>query len=80
MKYNKSESQEALSHNNHNSNIMCVGDTILSDAAEANIDENWCILDNQPTCNAFINVKYMSNIRDAPDGKYLCVHCNKGVT
>ena len=32
------------------------------------------------TCNAFINEKYLSNIRDAPDGKYRRVHCNAGVT
>ena len=35
--------------------IMHVVDTILADAAEAVIDENWCLLDNQSTCNAFIN-------------------------
>ena len=60
--------------------IMHVGDTILAAAAEAGIDENWCLLNNQSTCNAFINVKYLLNIRDAPYGKYLRVHCNAGVT
>ena len=60
--------------------IMNVGDTILAAAAEAGIDENWCLLNNQLTCNAFINGKYLSNIRDAPDGQYLRVHCNTGVT
>ena len=60
--------------------IMHVGDTILAAAVEAGIDENWCLLDNQSTCNAFINGKYLSNIRDAPDGQYLHVHCNAGVT
>ena len=39
--------------------IMYVGDTILAAAAEAGIDENWCLLDNQSTCNAFINGKYL---------------------
>ena len=34
---------------------MHVGDNILSAAAEAGIDENWCLIDNQLTCNAFIN-------------------------
>ena len=58
---------------------MYVGDTILAAAAEAGIDENWCLLNNHLTCNAFINRKYLSNIRDAPDGKYLRVHCNTGV-
>ena len=62
------------------SRIMHVGDTILASAAEAGIDENWCLLDNQLTCNAFINRKYLSNIRDAPDGKYIRVHFNAGVT
>ena len=59
---------------------MHVGYTILAAAAEAGIDENWCLLDNQSTCNAFINGKYLSNIRYAPDGKYPRVHCNAVVT
>ena len=59
---------------------MHMGDTILDDAAEAGIDENRCLLNNQSTCNVFINGKYPSNIIDAPDGQYLCVHCNAGVT
>ena len=59
---------------------MHVGNTILAAAEEAGIDEHWCLLDNQSTCNAFINGKYISNIIDAPDGKYLRVHCNAGVT
>ena len=63
-----------------NSRIMHVGNTILSATAESGINENWGLLDNQLTCNAFINGKYLSNIIDAPDGKYLCVHCNAGVT
>ena len=61
-------------------NIMHMGDTILAAAAEARIDENWYLLDNQFTCNAFINGKYLSNIRYAPDGQYICIHCNAGVT
>ena len=68
------KSQELLSHNKHNANIMRVGDTILSAASEAGIGENWCLLDNQSTCNTFINRKYLSNIRDATDEQYLCVN------
>ena len=63
-----------------NVSIMQVDDTILASAAETGIDENWCLLDNQLTCNTFINGKYLSNIRDAPDGQYLRVHCYAGVT
>ena len=59
--------------------IMHVGNTILAAAAEAGIDENWCLLDNQSTFNAFINGKYLSNIIDASGGQYLRVHCNPGV-
>ena len=59
--------------------IMHVGDTILAAAAEAGIDKKWFLLDNQSKCNAFINGKYISNIIDDPDGKYLRVHCNSGV-
>ena len=58
---------------------MCVGNTILSDEAEAHIEENWCLLDNQSTCNAFINGKYIPNIRDTPDGKDLPIHFNVGL-
>ena len=56
-----------------------MGNTILAAAVEAGIDENWCLLYNQPTCNAFINLKYLSNIRDATDGQYLRVHYDSGV-
>ena len=59
--------------------ILHMGDTILTVAAEAGIDENQCLFDNQLTCNAFINGKYLSNIKDAPDGQYLRVHCKSGV-
>ena len=31
--------------------IMRVGDIILADSVEAGIVENWCLLDNQSTCN-----------------------------
>ena len=72
--------QEALLHKKQDSNIMHVGDTILAAAEESGIDEYWCLLNNQSRCNAFINGKYLSNIRYAPDGKYLRVHCNAGVT
>ena len=60
--------------------MIHVGDTILATAAEAGINEDWCLLKNQSTLNAFINVKYLSNIGDSPNWKYLCVHCNAGVT
>ena len=59
---------------------MHVGDTILASAVEAGIDENWCLLGNQSTLNDFINGKYLPKIRDAPNGQYLLVHCNVGVT
>ena len=72
--------QEVFLHNKLNTNIMRVGDTILYAEAEAGIDENRRLLDNQPSCNTFINGKYLLNIRDAPDGQYLRVHCNAGVT
>ena len=55
-----------------NAIIMHVVNTILAAAVEAVIDENWCLLDNQSTCNAFINKKYLSNIIDAPYGQYTC--------
>ena len=62
-----------------NASIMYVGDTILAAAAEAGINENCCFFNNQSTCNAFINGKKLSNIKDAPDGRYIHVHFNSGV-
>ena len=59
---------------------MCVGYNILDDAAEAGIYENWCLLDNKTTFNAFINGNYMLNIIDAPGGQYILVHYNSVVT
>ena len=53
---------------------MGVGDTILYDVTESSIDDNWCLVDNKSTFNALINGKYLSKIREAPDGQYLCVH------
>ena len=44
------EAQQTESINNSggkgDARIMHVGDTILADAAEAQIDENWCLIDN----------------------------------
>ena len=57
-----------------NTTIIHVGDIVLAAAAEAGIDQNWCLLDNESTCNAFINGKYLSNIIGNPDGKYILVH------
>ena len=71
--------QEVLSHNKRNDNIILVKDIILAAIAEPSIDENWGLLDNKTTCNAFIIRKYLSNIRYSPDGQYLHVHCNTGV-
>ena len=59
---------------------MRVGDNILSESAQSVIDDNWCFINNQLTCNAFINGNYMSNTRYAPYGKYIYVNCNIGVT
>ena len=74
------EDQNVSSHNKKYYNIIRVGYTILSAETEAGTDENWCLLENLSTYNAFINIKYMSKIRDAPDGQYLYVHCNTGET
>ena len=74
------EVKEILSRNKHNSYIIPVGDTLLADAVEASTDENWCLIYNQSICNALINEKYLSNIRDSSDGQYILVHCNAGVT
>ena len=62
------------------SRIIHVGNTTLAATAEAGIDEDWCLINNQSTCNSFISGKYLSNIRDAHDGQYLRVNFNAGVT
>ena len=59
---------------------MCVGYTILSASAESVILKHCCLHDNQSTRNDFINGKYISNIIDSPGEKYLCIHCNTGLT
>ena len=59
---------------------MCVVYTILAAAAEAGIDGNWYLLNNESTWNSFINGKYLSNIMNAPGGQYLHDHFNSGVT
>ena len=74
------ETKEVFSCNKCNSTVMCLGDIILTDASESRIDKNWCLLNNQSIYNIFINGKYLSSIRDAPDGKYLQAHWNSGVT
>ena len=66
--------QEVFFCKKRNAKIMRVGDTIPSAAGESGIDENGCLLDNKSTCNAFINGKYLSKIRDAPDEQYINFH------
>ena len=43
------------------------------------IDEDWCLLDNQSTCNIFTNRRYLRNIRRAPNGRELHIKCNAGI-
>ena len=74
------ETKESLLNNKRNTNVMRLLDTILDAAAEAVVDENWCLIDNQSMWNTFINGKYLPNIRNAPDGQYICVHYKAGVT
>ena len=73
---------EAINKNIKKGNtiIIHMGDNILNAAEEARINKNWCLLNNHSTCIAFINRKYLSNVRYSPDGKYPRVHCNAGVT
>ena len=47
MEANTYEANKLFSNNTRNSNIMCMGGTILDAASEAGIDENWFLLDNQ---------------------------------
>ena len=79
MDSNTDEALEMFLHNNKNANIMRVGYTILAAAEESGIDENWCLLYNQSTCNAFIIGKYLSNIRDDAYRQNPSFLCNAGV-
>ena len=72
--------QELFLHNKQNSNKIHLEDTTLAAVSEAGNGENWCIIDNKSTYNAFINDKYLPNMRDALYGKYIGVHYNSGVT
>ena len=53
---------------------------VLAVTLEAVIDENWCLLDKKFPFNSFINGKYLSNISNYPNGQYICVRFNAGVT
>ena len=74
------EIKEVLSHNKNNVNVMSVGYIIWMLQQNPELMKFWCLLDNQSTFKAFINGQYIPNTRDDPDGKYLRVHCNEGVT
>ena len=74
------KTKEAFLHNKGNASVMRVGDTILDAAANAVIDGNWCLLENQSTCNAFINGKYILNTINAPDRKFIHAYYNEGVS
>ena len=74
------KTKEAFLHNNGKTRVMHVEYTILPAASEAINHGNWRLIENKSTCNAFINVKYLSNIWNAPDGQYIHVHCNAGIT
>jgi len=43
------------------------------------IDINWCLLDNQSTCDIFHNSAFLTNIRLAPDGCEMHIHCNADI-
>ena len=73
------KTKEPFLHNKVNVSVIFVVDTILASETESGVDGNWCLLDNKSSCNAFINVKYISNIRNSSDGQYICVHCNARV-
>ena len=66
----ESEHRSAFEHNNAgrvathmnwNSNLL--GQT------SGRINEDWCLVDSQLTCNVFTNQKYLKNIRIAPNGR-----------
>ena len=48
-----------------NAITMNVVDTIMAAASEAGINENWCLIDNQSTRNAFIS-RNNSQISEMP--------------
>ena len=56
------KTKEAFLHNNGKTRVMHVEYTILPAASEAINHGNWRLIENKSTCNAFINVKYLSNI------------------
>jgi hypothetical protein len=52
-------------------------DAVLSQAP-GSINKDWCLLDSQSTCNVFVNPRYLTNIRMAPGGQEMHIHCNAG--
>ena len=42
------------------------------------IDPNWILLDSESSVNLIVNKNLLTNIRTAPDGYNMTVHCNAG--
>ena len=70
------EAKEIFLRKKHNSNIISVGDTIMTAEKESGINNNWCLLENESTCNTFVYWKHLLKSRDSPDGKKIYFCCN----
>ena len=62
-----------IENNRYSTNVL----SQLSNGRTINI--NWCLLDNQSTCDIFHNADFLTNIRPAADGREMHIHCNAGI-
>eukprot|EP00536_Pseudo-nitzschia_multiseries_P000993 jgi/Psemu1/2269/gm1.2269_g len=51
---------------------------LMTQQNKLDINPNWIILDIESSINLIINPKMVRDVKEAPDGKYMIVHCNSG--
>jgi hypothetical protein len=51
---------------------------VLAQANAGIVNPNWILLDSQASCNVMCNPELVSNIRTAPNGETMTIHCNAG--
>eukprot|EP00536_Pseudo-nitzschia_multiseries_P004303 jgi/Psemu1/9677/gm1.9677_g len=63
----------------HNSSTI---EHLKAQQNKSNINPNWILLDSKSSINLVTNQNMVENIKEAPNGKYMTIHCNsgKGVT